>query len=62
LKLAPGGSCIWHVIGWGRTVKEWALLQGWGGRRVSPETASGILIAALGALAAYDRGAGSDRH
>lgn len=47
---SPGGSCLWHVVGWERSLKEWALEQGWNGRRVSQEAASGILIAALGAL------------
>jgi hypothetical protein len=47
---SPAGSCLWHVVGWERSLKEWALEQGWSGRRVSQETASGILIAALGAL------------
>jgi hypothetical protein len=47
---SPAGSCLWHVVGWEQSLKEWALGQGWGGRRVSQEAASGILIAALGAL------------
>jgi hypothetical protein len=47
---SPAGSCLWHVVGWERSLKEWALEQGWSGRRVSQEAASGILIAALGAL------------
>jgi hypothetical protein len=47
---SPAGSCLWHVVGWERSLKEWALEQGWAGRRVSQEAASGILIAALGAL------------
>jgi hypothetical protein len=50
---SPAGSCLWHVIGWELPVKEWALQQGWSGRRVSQETASGILIAALGALESH---------
>jgi hypothetical protein len=50
---SPAGSCLWHVVGWERPVKEWALKQGWNGRRVSQEAASGILIAALGALEAH---------
>ena len=50
---SPAGSCLWHVVGWERSLKEWALEQGWNGRRVSQETASGILIAALGALEAH---------
>lgn len=52
---SPAGSCLWHVVGWERSLKEWALEQGWAGRRVSPEAASGILIAALGALEGYFR-------
>ena len=47
---SPAGSCLWHVLGWERSVKEWAIEQGWSGRRVSQESASGILVAALGAL------------
>lgn len=52
---SPAGSCLWHVVGWERSLKEWALEQGWSGRRVSQEAASGILIAALGALEAHLR-------
>jgi hypothetical protein len=52
---SPGGSCLWHVVGWERSLKEWALGQGWSGRRVSPESASGILIAVLGTLDAHHR-------
>jgi hypothetical protein len=53
---SPGGSCLWHVVGWERSLKQWALEQGWNGRRVSQEAASGILIGTLGALAGhYDR-------
>jgi hypothetical protein len=58
LKLLGGltsaaGSCVWHVVGCQWTVKDWALRQGWNGRLVSPEAASGILIAALSVLQAY---------
>jgi hypothetical protein len=52
---SPGGSCLWHVVGWERSLKEWAIEQGWNGRRVSQEAASGILIGALGALEAHHR-------
>ena len=52
---SPAGSCLWHVLGWERSLKEWALQQGWSGRRVSQEAASGILVAALGALEAQTR-------
>jgi len=47
---SPAGSCLWHVLGWEQSLKEWAQGQGWSGRRVSQEAASGILIAVLGAL------------
>jgi len=52
---SPAGSCLWHVVGWECSLKEWALEQGWSGRRVSQEAASGILIAALGALESHFR-------
>jgi hypothetical protein len=52
---SPAGSCLWHVVGWERSLKEWAQEQGWAGRRVSQEAASGILIATLGALETHFR-------
>jgi len=57
---SPAGSCIWHVVGLQRSVREWAIRQGWGGRPVRQEQAQGILVAALGMLAGhfgYDRAA-----
>jgi hypothetical protein len=48
---SPAGSCVWHVVGLQRSVREWAIRQGWGGRRVRHEQAQGILVAALGMLA-----------
>lgn len=53
---SPGGSCLWHVLGWGQSLNEWASQQGWAGRRVSREAAGGIMVAALGALAEQVRG------
>ena len=50
---SPAGSCVWHVVGWERSLKAWAIEQGWNGRRISQEAASGILVAALGALEAH---------
>jgi hypothetical protein len=50
---SAGGSCVWHVLGWQKSLKEWALEQGWNGRRMSQEAASGVLIASLGALEAH---------
>jgi hypothetical protein len=52
---SPAGSCVWHVVGLQRSVREWAIRQGWGGRPVRQEQAQGILVAALGMLAAHVR-------
>jgi hypothetical protein len=40
-------------IGPQRSVREWALRQEWSGRPVRQEQAQGILVAALGVLAAH---------
>jgi hypothetical protein len=48
---SPAGSCAWHVLGCGWSLREWALGQGWRGRPVRQEHAQGILIAVLGLLA-----------
>jgi hypothetical protein len=48
---SPAGSCVWHVVGLQRSVREWAIRQGWRGRPVEQTEARGILIAALGVLA-----------
>jgi hypothetical protein len=53
---SPGGSCLWHVLGWERSLKEWAIEQGWNHRQIAQETASGILVAALGMLEAHYQG------
>jgi hypothetical protein len=50
---SPAGSCVWHVVGLQRSTREWAIRQGWGGRPVRQEQAQGILVAALGMLAAH---------
>jgi hypothetical protein len=50
---SPAGSCVWHVLGLQRSVREWAIRQGWRGRPVRQEQAQGILVAALGMLVAY---------
>jgi len=50
---SPAGSCVWHVVGLQRSIREWAMRQGWGGRLVRVEQAQGILIAALGTLARH---------
>jgi hypothetical protein len=50
---SPGGSALWHIVGLQKSVREWAIRQGWSGRPVRQEQAQGILIAALGVLAAH---------
>jgi hypothetical protein len=52
-RTSPAGSCVWHVVGLQRSVHEWAMRQGWCGRPVRQEQAQGILVAALGMLAAH---------
>jgi hypothetical protein len=52
---SPGGSCLWHVLGCGCSIREWAISRGWSGRSVRQEQAQGILIAALGVLAGERR-------
>jgi Domain of unknown function (DUF6456) len=52
---SPAGSCVWHVVGLQWSVREWAIRQGWNERPVRQEQAQGILVAALGVLAAHDR-------
>jgi len=50
---SPAGSCVWHVVGLQRSIREWAMRQGWGGRPVRIEQAQGILVAALGVLVGH---------
>jgi hypothetical protein len=50
---SPAGSCVWHVVGLQRSIREWAMRQGWAGRPVRQEQAQGMLIAALGMLARH---------
>jgi hypothetical protein len=52
---------VWHVIGLQRSVREWAMQQGWGGRPVRQEQAQGILVAGLGMLAAHFAYGGAKR-
>lgn len=48
---SPAGECAWWVLGAGMTLREWAHREGWQGRPLRPQTASGILIGTLGVLA-----------
>ena len=44
----PGGSCLWRVFGLEESLEHWAQQV-----QVSPESASGVLIGALGMLEAH---------
>jgi hypothetical protein len=50
---SAAGSCAWHVVGCGASIREWAARRGWNGRPVGHAQAQGILVAALGVLAAH---------
>ena len=50
---SPGGSAVWHVVGLGMSVREWATVRGWAGRPLGHAQAQGVLVAALGVLAAH---------
>ncbi len=50
--LSPAGSCAWHVLGLGDTLKRWAKEHDHG---VGERQASGVLVAALGMLEAHYR-------
>ncbi len=50
---SAAGSCAWHVVGCGTSIREWAVRRGWGGRSVGHAQAQGILVAALGVLAGH---------
>ena len=47
------GSCAWHVLGTGASVREWAIRRGWGGKPVAPPQAQGMLVATLCVLTAH---------
>jgi hypothetical protein len=50
---SPASGCVWHVVGMQRSIREWAMRQGWGGRPIGEKQAHGILVAALGMLARH---------
>ncbi len=52
---SAAGSCAWHVVGCGASIREWAAQRGWNGRPVGHAQAQGILVAALGVLARHYR-------
>jgi hypothetical protein len=50
---SPVGSWAWHVLGCQRSIREWAMRQGWGGRPLHVQQAQGIAMAALDLLARH---------
>ena len=50
---SPAGGCVWHVVGLQRSIREWSMRQGWGGKPIGERQAHGILVAALGMLAGH---------
>jgi len=50
---SPVGSWAWHVLGCQRSIREWAMRQGWGGRPLHVQQAQGIALAALDLLARH---------
>jgi Domain of unknown function (DUF6456) len=50
---SPVGSWAWHVLGSQRSMREWAMRQGWGGRPLHVQQAQGIALAALDLLARH---------
>ena len=38
---SPAGSCVWHAVGLQRSVREWGLRQGGGGRPIEQTEARG---------------------
>jgi hypothetical protein len=44
-------SAMWHIVGLGESLRQWAQRSGWSGRPIRPDMAAGILAAALDILA-----------
>lgn len=56
--VSPIALSAWHVLGMGRSLKEYASLEGWSDERpLHPMTAQGLFVGALSVLAGhYSRG------
>lgn len=50
---SPIGSVAWFVLGCEISLQQWGVREGWGGKRLSHQTASITLIGALGVLARH---------
>lgn len=49
----PAGEALWHIVGLGMSIREWALRSAWSGQSRSPKQARSILLGALTQLARY---------
>lgn len=58
---SPAGCAAWYILGLELSVADWARREGWGGRPISPHVAKGVLVGALGTLAAHFGIGTSDR-
>jgi hypothetical protein len=45
---SPAGSCIWQVVGLQRSVREWAIRQGWNGGPVRQDRLKAFWLRASG--------------
>lgn len=49
----PAGEALWHIVGLGMSIREWALRSAWSGQSRSPKQARSILLGALTLLARH---------
>ena len=49
----PAGEALWHIVGLGMSIREWALRSAWSGQSRSPKQARSILLGALTQLAKH---------
>ncbi len=50
---SPAGCGAWFVLGCEFSIRQWAEREGWRGRMIDKDVATGILIGALGTLARH---------
>jgi hypothetical protein len=52
---SPCGCACWFILGCGMSVQQWATREGWNGRPIRHETATIVLVGALGVLESHFR-------
>ena len=50
---SPAAEALWHVLGQGMSIREWALRSSWSSQSRSPKQARSILLGALTLLARF---------